>query len=109
SIVTGCVICGRLAGGLIVQTCDVALQPASFAGISKLIVLASLFAFAALIASRREQWLGKQKPLSTLSVVLTVSVVGGASSRVIVPVPSGSLMVAPLAFERGTVKVSFAS
>src|SRR6185369_6760903 len=77
---------GRALLRLIVQTPPG--QPGSPPGM--LIVFASGRAFAALIASRKEQCAGRQAPLSKSSVVLTVNVAlaPGLSSLVMVSVVS---------------------
>ncbi len=67
---------GSAVARLIVQTPP--RQPGSPPGMLKLIVFGSLNKFAAFIASRREQCEVRHDPLSTSSVVLTVSV-GSAS------------------------------
>src|SRR5437764_12216797 len=95
---------GRAPVRLIVQ------MPPGQPGMLKLMVLASLLKFAALIASRKEQCETRHAPLSTSSVVFTVRVVGGASSFTIVRVAGfAPLIVAPVTLLNVSLTVSFAS
>src|SRR6185436_6565869 len=107
SIVAGLVIDGSEEAGLIVNTPPT--KPGSEAGTLKLIVLASAFAFAAPIASRRLQSSEVQKPSLVSAVFVTINVTGIESSFVIVPVPWLSAMTALVALVSITKNVSFGS
>src|SRR2546423_744826 len=98
---------GRMVAGVMVQTPE-PLQPESPAGIWKLIVLASAFVFAALMASRKEQCARLHVPSSLSFVVLTTSVAGIASLSLMVTMALDCVprVAPPVGFESVTLNVS---